>query len=257
MLITMLITHYLSTILGVKSSLKVKRSNVVIAIALILTAITFIICIGGITSLQVNKGSAKTYTIVLDAGHGGIDKGASGVRTGVTESEINLKIVKELENYLSSGGFNVVLTRNSENGLYGVATSNRKKKDMQKRKEIIEKANANLVVSIHLNTYTVSTRRGPQVFFRKGDNLSKCLADNVQCYLNKLNDDVKDYSALSGDYFILNCSSVPSIIAECGFLSNPEDENLLITEEYQNSVAYSIYSGIVSYFSVNSFKFTD
>ena len=237
--------------------LVIKKSTIVISVALILTAITFIICVTGITSLQANKSSAKSYTIVLDAGHGGIDQGASGVKTGVTESQINLKIVKNLENYLVGGGFNVVLTRNSENGLYGVATSNRKKKDMQKRKEIIEKAKPSLGVSVHLNTYTLSTRRGPQVFFKKGDNLSKSLADNVQTCLNGLNEDVKDYSAITGDYFILNCSSAPSVICECGFLSNPKDEELLITEKYQKEVAYAIYNGIVSYFSVNSFKFTD
>ncbi len=235
----------------------VKRSTIVICTALVLTVITFIICITGITGVQVNKSNAKSYTVVLDAGHGGIDKGASGVKTGVAESDINLKIVKKLENYLVVGGFNVILTRNSENGLYGVATSNRKKKDMQKRKEIIEKSNADLVISIHLNTYSVSTRRGAQVFFKKGDDLSKSLADNVQGYLNDLNDGVKDYSALSGDYYILNCSAVPSVIAECGFLSSPEDEALLISDEYQNEVAYSIYNGIVSYLSVNSFVFTD
>ena len=110
---------------------------------------------------------------------------------------------------------------------------------------------------MHLNTYTLSTRRGPQVFFKKGDNLSKSLADNVQTCLNGLNEDVKDYSAITGDYFILNCSSAPSVICECGFLSNPKDEELLITEKYQKEVAYAIYNGIVSYFSVNSFKFTD
>ncbi len=233
----------------------IKRSTLVIATALILTAITFIICIATLSSDKINKSSANAYTIVLDAGHGGIDQGSSGVKTGVQEGEINLQIVKKLETYLLSGGFNVVLTRTSSNGLYGMATSNRKKKDMQKRKEIIENANPNLVVSVHLNEYSVSTRRGAQVFYKKGDDLSKSLAENIQSKFNSLNKHVKDYSALTGDYYILNCTNYPSVIAECGFLSNPEDEALLISEEYQNELAQSIYQGIISYFSVNSFAF--
>ena len=80
------------------------------------------------------------YTIVIDAGHGGIDGGVSGVNTGVKESEINLAIVKKLESYIKGAGMSVVLTRSTDAGLYGVATKNLKRKDMQKRKEIILKA---------------------------------------------------------------------------------------------------------------------
>ncbi len=257
MLITLLITRGLSTKIGVKGMYVIKKSTLVIWTALILTAITFIICISSISGESINKSSAKSYTIVLDAGHGGIDNGVSGIKTGVTESELNLKIVNKIESYLLSGGFNVVLTRSSSQGLYGVATSNRKKKDMQKRKEIIESAKPSLVVSVHLNKYSVSSRRGAQVFYKKGDELSKSLAENIQSGFNELNQDIKAYSALTGDYYILNCTDYPAVIAECGFLSNPEDEELLLTDEYQEKIAYTIYQGIISYFSVNSFKFCD
>lgn len=85
--------------------------------------------------------------------------------------------------------------------------------------------------------------------------MSAKLAECVQNSFNDMPESVKKYSPLTGDYYILNCSEYPSVIAECGFLSNPQDESLLITEEYQYKVAYSIFKGIVSYLAETSAKF--
>lgn len=226
-----------------------KKKSVFIVSILLITAITFIFCFSAISNLGVGEASSSNIKIVLDAGHGGIDGGSVGSRTGVKESEINLKIVKKLEKYLLDSGFSVVLTRSSEGGLYGLATSNRKKKDMQKRSQIINNAKPDLVISVHQNTYTLSSRFGAQVFYNSLNDNSKVLANFVQSSFNEMKEARRQCSALSADYFLLNCSSYPTIIAECGFLSNSEDEALLITDEYQDSLAYAIYKGVILYLS--------
>lgn len=231
------------------------RQNVVIVSVLILTVISFVICFGALRG-TVEADSSK-IRIVLDAGHGGVDGGVSGVTTKINESEINLAITKKLEKLLVDGGFDVVLTRSTDAGLYGLATSNLKKKDMQKRKEIIEKANPTLVVSIHQNNYSLSSRRGGQVFYKKGDVNAKLLAESVQDNFNLFYSDLKGYNVLTGDYYILNCTDYPSVIAECGFLSNEKDEKILTSEKGQEEIAYALFKGIVQYLSEASIKFTD
>ncbi len=227
-------------------ALKNKKSLIIISV-LILTAVTFVICFSSLRNgSALISGQPKTK-IVLDAGHGGIDGGVSGSVTGVKESQINLKIVKKLEKYLIDGGFEVILTRNSEAGLYGIATKNLKKKDMQKRKEVINKAKPSLVVSIHLNKYSLKSRRGAQVFYKEECENGKILAENLQNAFNELPQATRNLAPLKGDYYILNCSPYPSVIAECGYLSNPEEEKLLITEEYQDEISYTIFKGIIGY----------
>lgn len=234
-----------------------KRRSIFIVSVLLLTVITFIVCFGALAQKPIGEASSSNIKIVLDAGHGGVDGGVSGVNTGVKESEINLAVVKKLEKYLKGAGMSVVLTRSTDAGLYGVATSGLKKKDMAKRKEIISKAKPHLVVSVHMNKYSLSTRRGAQVFYKKGDEASKLLATVIQDCFNSMEEAVRTCSALTGDYYILNCTDYPSVICECGFLSNPDDEALLISEEYQDAVAYTIFKGIVAYLSKSTIIFTD
>ncbi len=232
-----------------------KRKNLIIISVLIITALTFVLCFGALSRSASGEASSSKIKVVLDAGHGGIDGGVSGAKTGVMESEINLKVVKNLERYLTDAGMNVVLTRTSEAGLYGVANSSLKRKDMQKRKEIIEKSKPDLVISIHMNKYSVSSRRGAQVFFKESDPKGKLLAESIQSSFNQMEEATRVCSALKGDYYILNCTEYPSVIAECGFLSNPEEEALLVTEEYQDALAYSLFKGIVGYLAQSSFNY--
>lgn len=224
-----------------------KRRSILIVTVLAITALTMAFCLSALSKTAAGSLDASKIKIVLDAGHGGIDGGVSGVNTGVKESDLNLAVVKKLEKYLTDAGMTVVLTRNSAAGLYGAATGNLKKRDMKKRKEIIEKENPAIVVSVHMNNYALQDRRGAQVFYKDGDENGKLLADSIQRSFNAMDSCVREYSALTGDYFMLNCSEVPSVIAECGFLSNPQDEALLITEEYQSEIAYAIFKGIVGY----------
>ena len=111
-----------------------------------------------------NANALKKRTIVVDAGHGGIDKGVIGSNTNKPESELNLEISFKLKEVLEEGGFNVVLTRESNAGLYGTTAKGFKKRDMKRRAEIINKANPLLIISIHQNKFPASYRRGAQVF---------------------------------------------------------------------------------------------
>jgi N-acetylmuramoyl-L-alanine amidase len=189
--------------------------------------------------------------IVLDAGHGGIDGGVVGKSTGVKESDLNLAITYQVKNVLEEMGFETVLTRKTEAGLYGTATRGFKKRDMQKRKELIEGADPALLLSIHQNYYPSKSTRGAQVFYNKTNERGRKLASSLQKKLNALykEENVRNRTATAGDYFLLNCSECPSVIVECGFLSSPADEKLLIDEAWQKRLADTIASGVLAYFA--------
>ncbi len=189
------------------------------------------------------------YTIVIDAGHGGIDGGAVGNLTGVSESELNLDISKRLKTLFEEVGFKVVLTRQTMDGLYGDTSPGFKKRDMQKRAEIIRESAPNLLISVHLNKYTSPNRRGAQVFYKSDSESGKKLANAIQKNINENLPVSKNYSALSGDYFLLNTSKCPSVIVECGFLSNPEEEGLLQDKNYRQKLAKVIFDGTLNYMS--------
>jgi len=189
--------------------------------------------------------------VVVDAGHGGVDGGTTGIATGVRESDLNLMIAQELRAYFEGGGLTVVMTRLDEGGLYGTATPGYKRRDMQMRARIIDESTPDLVVSIHLNKYSSSSRSGAQVFFKQSDEYGKRAAALMQGFLNT-GVNTRNYSALKGDYYILNCSSYPSVIVEGGFLSNPDDEAKLLTESYRKSLAYYIYCGAIAFLAEQS-----
>ena len=209
--------------------------------------LSFMLCFSFNYIAQASKNSDYfKYTIVIDAGHGGWDGGTVGTKTGITEAEINLKISKKLKEYLSDFGFNVILTRNTNDAL-----GKNKVEDMEKRKKIIDRANPFAVISIHTNSFTDSSEFGTQVFYKKDDENGKNLATSIQDQMKVHLSNARE-SANFGDYYMLECSNAISCIVECGFLSNENDESLLTKENYRNDVAYSIYSGVVKYLICNS-----
>ena len=189
--------------------------------------------------------------VVLDAGHGGIDGGVVGKNTGVKESDLNLEIVYKLKTSLEDMGFRVELTRKTDAGLYGTTAKGFKKRDMQRRKEIIAEADPALVISIHQNYYPTRSTRGGQVFYSKEQAGSGKLAVGLQGELNALyaKEGARARVATSGNFFMLECADCPSVIVECGFLSNAEDERLLSDETWQKTLAETLAGGVMSYFS--------
>ena len=221
---------------------------------LILFAIIIVLVFSSSIALDVVASSkmithdSPSYTIVIDPGHGGVDPGSIGYKTKVKESEINLAVSLLLQKKLESFGAKVVMTRETSSGLYGLSTVNYKKRDMQKRKDIIKATNPNIVVSVHMNSYVRHNLRGAQVFYDKNSSSSELLALSIQDqFASRL--PVSDKGIAIGDYYMLKCTDSASVIAECGFLSNEEDEKLLISKDYQEKLADCIFVGIVNFFN--------
>ncbi len=192
-----------------------------------------------------------SYTIVIDAGHGGIDGGVVGYSGNNYESDLTLKYAKCLASYFSSIEVNVVQTRTTKDGLYSSLSSNKKQDDMKKRQEIIFSNRPNLVLSLHMNGYILPSQRGIMAYYKINDENSKTLATTLQNrFLTALPHARKE--ALAGDYFILNCSNYTSVLIECGFLTNKEEEQLLISEEYMNKVCFEIFTATFSYLVENA-----
>lgn len=218
-------------------------------LCVILVSVILICSVVGVCYAVRAASSPKAlYTIVIDAGHGGKDGGAVGKETDVTESYLNLQYSLVLKNLCEQYGFKVVLTRSDMNGLYSPFASNKKRSEMEKRKQIIENIDPDLVVSIHMNSFPSSQTRGAQVFYADGSESGQVLAEKVQLILNK-NVEYAKKTAKVGDYYILNCTENPSILIECGFLSNPEEEVLLQDENYMHDFCYNVLCGILLYFS--------
>lgn len=193
--------------------------------------------------------------IILDAGHGKPDEGAAS-SNGVTESAINLQITLKVKKLLEDVGAEVILTRSDENGIYeSDATTIKQKKisDLKKRTEIGNNSNADIFVSIHLNKINQSQYYGWQTFYKKGNENSQNLAKSIQAKLNETIQRENHREALSlSNVYIVDNVKIPITVVECGFLSNPEEEQLLQNDEYQNKLAIGIFLGIVEYFGISS-----
>ncbi len=200
------------------------------------------------TAIRIETSKSYVATILIDAGHGGIDAGVRGISSNVKESTLNLQIAKHLRAYFVNGGFKVVMTRTHEGGLYGLPTKGFKMRDMKERKDIIEQASPDMIISIHQNFCSIPQKRGGTAFFNENNATSIALASAIQPKLNELYNLDRDNFTLKGDYYILRCHDCPSIIVECGFLSNEEDEKLLLNEQFKSSLAYAIFVGAISYF---------
>lgn len=195
-----------------------------------------------------SKSDGGPNIVVIDSGHGGIDGGKEG-KTGVFEKTINLSIAYKLKTILEENGIQVVMTRTDDNGLYSDSDSNRKAADMKKRCEIIESSNADLVVSIHQNSFSDSKVNGAQVFYYTYSKEGKKFAGIMQASLKEnLNNNNSRVEKANKSYYMLVHTQAPTVIVECGFLSNSEEEQLLSSEDYQQKVAQALYNGIETYF---------
>ena len=225
--------------------MKLKFMKIIAAAGLTLLLSTYValLCV----RTRAAASPSDRFTVVIDAGHGGIDGGVSGITTGVKESELNLDIARKLKAKFDKSGAKTVMTRKTEAGLYGIYSKGFKRRDMQKRKQITLNAKADVFVSIHLNYYSSPLRRGAQVFYKIDEEKSKSLADIVQAELNGGKKYERGYTALAGDYYVLNEADCAAILCECGFLSNAEDEKLLLTDEYRAEIAEKIFNGIEKY----------
>ena len=187
-------------------------------------------------------------TILVDAGHGGDDGGARALDSGVWEKELNLRVALLLRDLLQERDANVVMTREKD-----MQYDAQKRIDLTARLKLAKEHGAELLLCIHMNEYRKRTESGPQVFYRAGQERSRLLAGAMQEALIQGLQPQKRRQALAGDYFMLSLD-IPSVLIECGFLSNSAEEKLLLTGEYQARVAEAICDGTEEYFKLTAQK---
>ena len=198
-------------------------------------------------AVVANENAGKEKVIVIDAGHGGADPGMVGTG-GLEEKGINLAVSMKLKESLEDQGFTVVMTRTEDQGLYQEGARNKKVQDMQNRIEIMEKAKPLLAVSVHQNSYTEESVKGPQVFYYESSAEGQKLAVSIQNALNtELSVERPRKEKGNTSYFLLKKSPCVLNIVECGFLTNEKEAELLQTEEYQQKIVEAVTKGIVQY----------
>ena len=189
--------------------------------------------------------------IVIDAGHGIPDEGAESIN-GISEAKINLSIALKLQKLLEQSGAIVILTRSDDNGIYDIDSKTLKEKkisDLKNRVKIGNESSADLFISIHLNKISDQKYYGWQTFYKSSDENSIKLAKSIQNNLNKSIQKDNDRVPMKLDsIYIVKNVDIPITIVECGFLSNTEEEKELLNGEYQDRLAWGIYSGLMDYF---------
>ena len=220
-----------------------RRIEIIMAVVLLLGACFF--AREGAKMVENSKAKTGEVCVVIDAGHGGDDPGKIGVNKA-KEKEINLKIAQKIKELLEKEKIKVVMTRTDDGGLYQQNSSNKKVEDMRKRCEIISKAKPVFTVSIHQNSYPQESVKGAQVFYygqsQQGEKLAKTLQ---QVLIEQLDPQNHRQAKANESYFMLKKTESPTVIVECGFLSNYEEAQLLVTDEYQQKVAQAVAAGIL------------
>lgn len=223
-----------------------------------LMAMIFGLCVMFISStthyteaVNASRLPIRNKVIMIDPGHGGIDPGAVG-RTGVLEDEINLKIAFKLRRLIEQFGGVGLMIREDDSGLYSEGKSrirDMKNEDLRERHRIINESGADILISIHLNFFPQSQYYGAQCFYNKGDEEGKKLAELIQAELVDVikNNNTRKAKSIDSVYILKN-NKMPSVLIECGFLSNHEEERLLQNDNYQEKLAWAIFMGVMKYF---------
>ncbi len=234
-----------------------------IAYTSVVLIIIFIVLVSyfGFASLAASFGYSKTghrdkavasasvprVTVIVDAGHGGVDPGA--IANGLVEKDLNLKLAKKLQCFLALSDAEVVLTR-TDDTLLGQedAANGRKAADLNERLRILNSTENCVFVSIHMNKFQSPSAKGLQTFYASASDDAGILAGYIQEYAKLLDPSNKRSVKPDGKtIYILENTKKTAVLVECGFLSNPEESRLLSSEDYQNKLAFAIYCGIMKY----------
>jgi len=211
---------------------------------------------------NVNKNNLETVqtvalpvdkkVIIIDARTSESQMRARKVALGTTEAESNLKIALKVQNLLEQSGATVILTRSDENSIYDIDSKTLRQKkisDIHNRVKIGNESSADVFVSIHLNKIPQQQYWGWQTFYKQESAEGQKL---YNCIQNSLNETIQRENTRTpmkiDNIYIIKHVEIPTTIVECGFLSNPEEEQLLLTDDYQNKLAWGIYTGIMDYF---------
>lgn len=207
-------------------------------------------------ALQSNNTEKSKITVVIDAGHGGEDGGASGAN-GIMEKDINLRVSEMLCDMLKANGVNVVMTRTEDILLYDPSSDYKGRKkalDLAARLKIARETPNCIFVSIHMNSFPQSQYSGLQVYYSKNDEASKEIADliqsNTRLYLQPENG--RKTKCATSAIYLLDRLETPSVLVECGFLSNYEECMKLATDDYKQKLAFTIFCSLMDYISQNN-----
>ena len=228
-----------------------KWKYIIISIAIIVTSL-LIVKVKNASADVMEYMPVSNKIVVLDAGHGGIDPGAMNKDKTILEKDINLEITKKLRDLIEASGGTVIMTRDKDVSLYeeeGNKTTRQKyNENLRNRKKIIDESDADIFVSIHLNAFEQSKYYCAQTFYPKGNDDGKELAQFVQDELKRVVDEDNDRKIKPrDDIYLLKNAKMPSILIECGFLSNEKESQLLADSKYQDKIAWAIYVGIQKY----------
>ncbi len=219
-----------------------RRKSMVIAAGVLM----FLLCLSLIITSQANERPVMSYAvankiIAIDPGHGGTDSGA--VRDSIIEKDITLSISKKLAKELSQAGAAVIMIRDNDADMIKEGQKFNKREDLSLRVQKANENKADLYISIHTNADPNPRWFGAQTFYCPTSEESKLLAESIQEELTRILGNTTR-KALVGDYFVMKNTAMPAVIVEVGFISNKREGQLLTNDEYQNKVAYAIFSGI-------------
>jgi len=230
-----------------------KHWLIIISILLILVIISTTALLYRNKYLAVISLPTTTKVIVIDPGHGGFDPGKLGDK-GKHEKAINLAISLYLREYLEQSGSIVIMTREEDVDLYVDDGSGRRKKtiDLTNRKDIVTKNKPHVLISIHVNSFPQSRYYGAQTFYSEDNEESRELAIIILEELARvLNEDNKREALKNDDVYMIKGLDIPAVLIECGFLSNPQEEQRLNDPQYQQKIAWSIYVGLQRYLKMS------
>lgn len=218
-------------------------------VELVILALILVGLVAASRTLQTYVSSGKVEkentTVVIDAGHGGEDPGKIGVNNA-KEKDINLEIAKQVRTLLEKEGIDVIMTREDDTMLAEDTDTNKKVQDMKSRVQMINQAAPALVVSIHQNSYSEESIHGAQVFYYTHSEAGKKAAEIMQKELLAVDPDNTRQAKANDTYYLLKRTEVPTIIVECGFLSNYEEAEKLADPEYQRQLSETIVKGIIT-----------
>ena len=203
-------------------------------------------------SASADTSPETVYTVIIDAGHGGRDGGASADDDGTLEKDLNLAVAKKLEALLKTANVRVVMTREHDVELASPDSDHKKRDDLNARLAIAEEAENAIFVSIHMNKFPVAKYNGLQVYYSPNHEKSATLAERIQSDAAAWNTgNARRPKAADDNIYLLYHMEIPAVLVECGFLSNYEEKELLKTDAYQKKLAVSIYTSLLQYLSTN------
>lgn len=222
------------------------RKKIELLILLLLIAGLFMLNRNLEKQVASDRITVKENVVVIDAGHGGADPGKVGIGD-ILEKDINLQIAKKVKKLLEKKNIQVIMTREDDTMFTGEDGTGTKASDMKARVSLINETAPELAVSIHQNSYGDPKVWGAQVFYYENSTEGEKAAQIMQNALLSCDKDNKRQAKANDTYYLLKRTEIPTIIVECGFLTNPQESEKLCDETYQQTLAEAVCKGILDY----------